>query len=74
MSLSPYDDLIKIVSIAGSQKAACADLKISPQYISFLVSRKRPIPVKLAAKLGWKKVTTWRRINPTKDKPNDPFG
>lgn len=43
----------------GSQKAAAKKWGISPQYLQDVLSGRRPITEKLAAKVGWKLVKTW---------------
>lgn len=43
----------------SSQKLAAKALKISPQYLNDILKGNRPVPNRVAAKIGWELVKTW---------------
>ena len=52
-------DLNRFVDQAGSQQKAAEHLGVTHQFVSYLLKKERPMPERIAAKLGWKKV--WQR-------------
>jgi plasmid maintenance system antidote protein VapI len=55
-------DLLRLSDRLGSRKQAAITLGISPQYLSDILAERRGVSDNLAAKVGWQRNTTWRKL------------
>jgi DNA-binding transcriptional regulator YdaS (Cro superfamily) len=62
MSNPVYDEIDRLKKRLGSQIAIAKSMGISPQYLSDIRTRRRPIPEWFANKLGFETVKIWRKI------------
>lgn len=66
MKIITSDEFVNLirarVTAANSQGEVALDLGISRQYVNELASGKRPPGAKLLARLGYEKVTMYRRV------------